>query len=422
VNRLWFGILPDKKIKEGFVKRNFTLVVLGIACFALGVAVTRYYDIHRLSTSPAVQTAKSPDNAGTSAADQGGGNAPIINFEHEPLWAYGFETPPAPGEKARPQNPPNRNLRPDQDEGEQTRLRHLEGSVAAYSLVDIRDGQNVIDWFPNDHPPMPDVVAHGPAGLGKTTRGCASCHLPNGKGRPENAGIAGLPTAYFMRQIQDFRSGRRYTSDPRKPNTNTMIELAKSLSDEELAAAAEYFGSMKWTPWIRVVETDLVPKTRIAGNLFLPVNLARTEPIAGRIIEMPENEEQAETYRNPHSGFVAFVPPGSINKGKDLVTTGGARIVGNEFIRGKTTPCITCHGPDLMGVADIPPIAGRSPSYIVRQMWDMQQGTRTSEPAKLMKLVLDNLTHEDLVAIAAYVSSRVPPAAAPPAKASASLQ
>jgi cytochrome c553 len=220
--------------------------------------------------------------------------------------------------------------------------------------------------------------------------------------------------AYFMRQIQDFRTGRRHTADPRKPNTNTMIELAKSLTDDELKAAAEYFGLMKWTPWIRVVETDFVPKTRIAGNLFLPISQAKTEPIAGRIVEVPENEEQAETYRNPHSGFIAYVPVGSLKKGKDLVTTGGARTVGKELIPGKTMPCITCHGPDLMGVADIPPIAGRSPSYVVRQMWDMQQGARNSEPTKLMKPVLNNLTQEDLVAIAAYVSSRVPTRVTPP--------
>jgi cytochrome c553 len=255
---------------------------------------------------------------------------------------------------------------------------------------------------------MPDVVQHGPAALGEKKRGCGSCHLPNGKGRPENAGVAGLPVTYFMRQIQDFRSGKRHSADPRKPNTNTMIELAKALTDDELKAAAQYFGSQKWTPWIRVVESDLVPKTRIAGNLFLPLAQAKTEAIAGRIIEMPENEEQAETYRNPHSGFVAYVPPGSIAKGKDLVTTGGAKVVNNEFIRGKTTPCITCHGPDLMGVAEIPPIAGRSPSYMVRQMWDIQQGTRNSENAQLMKLVMANLTPEDMVAIAAYVASRPP--------------
>jgi cytochrome c553 len=395
------------------VKRYIRPIVLGIVCFALGSAAQRYYDIHRRITP--VQTAKSPAEGGTSA--ESGVEVAAIQFGREPLWAYGFDKPRAPGEKASPQNPPTRNLRPEEDPVEQTRLRRLEGSNATYSLVDVRDGQNVIDWFPGDHPPMPDVVQHGPAALGKATRGCGSCHLPNGKGRPENAGVAGLPVTYLMRQIQDFRSGRRHSADPRKPNTNTMIELAKALTDEELKAAAEYFGSMKWTPWIRVVETDLVPKTRIVGNLFLPLEQAKTEPIAGRIIEMPVNEEQAETYRNPRSGFVAYVPVGSIKKGKDLVTTGGARIVGNQFIQGKTTPCITCHGLDLMGAADaaIPPIAGRSPSYMVRQMWDVQQGTRNSEPPNLMKLVVANLTPEDMVAIAAYVASRRPSAVATPA-------
>src|SRR5205823_8600592 len=165
---------------------------------------------------------------------------------------------------------------------------------------------------------------------------------------------------------------------------------------------------MMWWPWVRVVGTSLVPKTRIAGNLFLPLEEEKTEPIGMRIIEMPQNEEQAETYRNPRSGFVAYVPVGSIKKGKDLVTTGGARIVGNEFVRGKSTPCITCHGEDLMGVADIQPIAGRSPSYMVRQMCDMQQGTRNSETAQLMKIVMTNLAPEDMIDIAAYVASRPP--------------
>jgi len=370
-------------------------LMLGIVCFVLGAAVTRYYDTHRVAPPQTAQTA-------------GPAEVLKIDFENEPLWAYGFETPAKPGDKAQPQNPPSRNLRANQDPEEQTRLRHINGSPAAYSLVDVRDGQNVIDWFPGDHPPMPDVIAHGPAALGDKKRGCGSCHLPTGKGRPENAAPAGLPVGYIMRQLQDFRSGRRYTSDPRKPNTPTMIELAKSLNDEEMKAAAEYFSAIKWTPWVRVVETDLVPRTRIAGNLFLPLEHEKTQSIGNRIIEMPEDEEQAETYRNPHSGFIAYVPKGSLAKGKDLVITGGARVVGNEFIRGKTTPCITCHGEDLMGAADIPPIAGRSPSYMVRQMWDIKQGTRTSDQAQLMKLVLASLTPDDLLAIAAYVASRPP--------------
>jgi cytochrome c553 len=390
------------------VKRYVSAFALGITCFVLGAAVQRYYD-SRLTAPQAVQTAPSPADTGTPVAD-----VAAINFDDQPLWAYGFDTRPAPGDKAAPQNAPSRNLRPEEDPAEQTRPRRLAGSNATYALVDVRDGSNVIDWFPNDHPTMPDVIVHGPAaGMGNTKRGCGSCHLPNGKGRPENATIAGLPTGYFMRQIQDFRDGKRRSADPRKPNTNTMTELAKAMTDVELRAAAEYFGSMRWWPWIRVVETDLVPRTRLVNNLFLPVEEAKTEPIAGRIIEIPENEEQAEMYRNPRSGFIAYVPPGSIDMGKDLVTTGGSKVVGNEFIQGKTTPCITCHGLDLMGVADVPPIAGRSPSYMVRQMWDIQQGTRNAEPAQLMKLAISKLTKDDMVAIAAYVSSRRPQPAKP---------
>lgn len=381
--------------------------LLGIVCFVLGAAAARYYDAHRPTKAQPVEIAKAP------AAPE-----VQIDFKNEPLWAYGFDKIPAPGEKAAPQRPPSRGLRPNQDPDEQTRPRRLGGSKALYSLVDIRDGHNVIDWFPNDHPSMPQVVLHGPSALGANAWGCGSCHLPNGKGRPENAPVAGLPTAYFMRQIQDFRNGRRHSADPRKPNTNTMVELAKSLTDDELKAVAEYFGSMKWWPWIRVVETDMVPKTRIVGNLFLPVEETRSEPIAGRVIEVPENEEQSELYRNPRSGFIAYVPVGSLEKGRILTNTGGAKLVGNEFVRGKTTPCITCHGEDLMGQGDSPPIAGRSPSYMVRQMWDIQQGVRNSETSQLMRLAIANLTPDDLTAVAAYVSSVTPRKAAPPVRAS----
>jgi cytochrome c553 len=273
--------------------------------------------------------------------------------------------------------------------------------------LEVRDQQNVIDWFPDEHAPMPDVVAHGPARMGKAMRGCASCHLPNGKGRPENAPAAALPATYFLRQLDDFRNGLRRTADPRKPNTNTMIALAKGMTHDEMKAAADYFSSLKWTPWVRVVETDMVLKTHIAANLFIATEQERTEPIAGRIIEVPENEEQSELYRNPRSGFVAYVPVGSIEKGEDLVTTGGMRIVGNKIVQGRTTACATCHGLDLMGVADVPAIAGRSPSYVVRQLWDIQQGTRNGASAQLMKLIVANLTEEDMVNVAAYVASRV---------------
>ncbi len=379
------------------MKRSLGMVLLAIVCFGLGATVQRYYDERRAAADRARAVTAQPAE-------------PVVDFASEPLWAYGFETVRKPGEQAAPQTPPSRKLRPNEDPNEQTRLRKLVGSDAAYSLVDIRDGSNVIDWFPGDHPmPMPDVVKHGPASMDERKRGCGSCHLPNGQGRPENAPPAGLPVAYFIRQIQDFRNGLRRTADPRKPNTYTMIDLAKGMTDEEVQQAANYFFAIQYKTWTRVVETDVVPKTRIAGNLFLPLAKERTEPIAGRIIEVPEDEEQTETHRNPRVGFVAYVPSGSIERGKDLVTTGGMRVAGNTVIQGKTTPCVTCHGLDLMGVADVPPIAGRSPSYIVRQMWDIQQGTRNGTAVQLMKIAASRLTPEDLVSVAAYVSSRPVP-------------
>jgi len=387
------------------LKRLGTVLV-----FVVGVLVghmATYYYMHR----PEPRVAKVP--AAPAAKPTETPEAPRVanvRFDQEPLWAYGFIDAARPGDTAQPQAPPTNKPRPNQDLTEQTKPRAVDGSAAHYSLVQIRDLHNVIDWFPSDHPKMTPIIEHGPSNMGDIGRGCGSCHLPNGRGRPENAPPGGLPAAYFIRQIEDFRHGLRYTADPRKPNTNTMIDLAKAMTDAEVKEAAEYFSSIKppAEPWIKVVESKMSPKVRYVGNLALPAKEKGEEPIAGRIIEMPQDEEQGDLLRNPHSGFVAYVPPGSIRKGEDLVTTGGMKIVGGKIVQGKTTACGTCHGLNLTGVvgADVPPIAGRSPSYIARQLWDIQQGTRNGAQAQLMKLVVANLTPDDLVAIAAYIASR----------------
>ena len=337
----------------------------------------------------------------------------------EPIWAYGFLTPPAWNDKAAPpQNPPTHNLRANEDRDDQLRLRRVDGSNASYAFVDVRDGHNVIDWFPGDHPsPMPDLIAHGPKKLGANSRGCGSCHLPNGKGRPENAQPGGLPYAYIVRQLQDFKLGFRRSADWRKANTPTMVNLAMSMTDEEIRQAAAYFSAVKWdTRWVRVVETELVPKTHIQGQLFIADGSERTEPIAGRIIEVPGDNTQVEELRNPHSGFVAYAPIGSVARGRELVTTGGSMVVGNQVVQGKTTACASCHGPDLMGKDDVPPLANRSPSYLARQLYDFQQGTRNGASAPLMRVVVANLTADDIVAITAYLASLGPgsPVTPPP--------
>jgi cytochrome c553 len=188
-----------------------------------------------------------------------------------------------------------------------------------------------------------------------------------------------------------------------------MVILAMSMSDEEIRQAAAYFSAVKWdTRWVRVVETEFVPKTRIQGQLFISMESERTEPIAGRIIEVPADNVQAEELRNPHSGFVAYAPIGSIARGRELVTTGGSMVVGNQIVQGKTTACAGCHGKDLMGKDDVPPLANRSPSYLARQLYDFQQGTRNGAQAPLMRPVVAHLSEEDIVAITAYLASLGP--------------
>jgi cytochrome c553 len=300
-----------------------------------------------------------------------------------PAWAYAI--PPAPPTGAPAATPPA----PD------TSLKHLPGSTLEFTRAQISDGFGPADWYPGDHPKMPDVVAHGHR---PDVRACGLCHYPNGKGRPENAGVAGLPVEYFIHQMNDFRSGNRKSAEPRKANTNTMIAIAKGMTEDEIKAAAEYFGSMKWTPWIKVVETNMAPKTRINGGMFLTLEGNGKEPLGPRIIETPENAEATEVLRDARSGFIAYVPMGSIKKGQALVTTGA----------GKTTQCGLCHGADLKGLGPVPGIAGRSPSYLVRQLYDMQQGARTGTWTELMKPVVAKLTDDDLVAIAAYTTSLKP--------------
>lgn len=304
--------------------------------------------------------------------------------------------------------PPTRALRANEDASEQTRPRHIKGSTAAFSLLEIRNGNEVADWFPKEHPPLTPIMKHGPASLGQNGYGCAFCHMPNGKGRPENAPLAGLPAAYFIRQMKDMQAGLRASAEPRKANTLLMIAHAQAMTDAEIKEAADYFAALTWTPWIRVVETDRVPRSKIVTNMFVPIETQLTEPLAGRIMEMPENADATELLRDPHSGFIAYVPIGSVKKGEALVTTGGATLADGKVVAGRTVACATCHGPDLMGVAEVPGIAGRSPSYIARQLYDMQQNTRKSPLSQLMVPVVVQLTGDDLVAISAYVASLNP--------------
>lgn len=269
-------------------------------------------------------------------------------------------------------------------------MKHLPGSTKEYTQAQIEDDFNPPDWFPQDHPPMPPVVAHG---VTPNVRACAKCHVSNGAGHPESSDLAGLPSAYIAHQIVDFKSGKR-----KGHRAGAMFPIAKTISDADLEAAADYYSALKPIEWTKVVEAKEVPKSHLAtGGMRFADDHAGQEPLGNRIIELPQDASRAEL-RDSRVGFIAYVPVGSVAKGKLLVTSGG----------GKTLPCSACHGANLQGQGVIPHLAGRSPTYVFRQLNDMQAGTRTGAMAGLMKGVVAKLSPEDMIDIAAYLASLKP--------------
>jgi cytochrome c553 len=324
-----------------------------------------------------------------------------------PDWAYGYLKPLAPGDQVAPPCPASARGFPEcaypaapvQDDG----IKHeLAGAPAKFTRSEAYYDYGPADWYPGDHPAMPEIVAKGKASAG--ARACALCHYPNGQGKMENGGVAGLPAPYILQQLNAFKTGARRSADPRKANTNEMAQIARALTDEEARAAADYFAAMKWRPWVKVVESETAPAVRSTTNgLFLPIAGAAAMPLGLRIIEVPENPERTDVMRDPRSGFIAYVPVGSIAKGEAIATTGSP--VGRTVSGPAQTQCTLCHGADLKGVGNVPGIAGRTASYTMRQLWDMKQGARKSQ---IMAPVVATLEVEDLINVAAYAASRMP--------------
>lgn len=242
------------------------------------------------------------------------------------------------------------------------------------------------DWYPHDHPPMPRLVASGDVARGITA--CAGCHYPNGKGRPQNANIAGLNAHYLARQLYDMKSGLRRSAEPKKHNAQQMLDFAKAMTDGEIAQVTAYYAALPPTVPIKVIESATVPKMHSQEGMWLPAG-AR-EPIGNRVIETPADVAR-EQLRDPHAGFIAYAPSGAVTKGRRLAAGLG---------------CASCHGEDLRGAGRIAPgIAGRSPSYLARQLYDFQQGTRHGAMAAPMRSVAAKLTASDIVDLTAYAAS-----------------
>src|SRR5688572_6254087 len=192
------------------------------------------------------------------------------------------------------------------------------GSTKKYTQAQIDDLLNPPDWYPDQHPTPPQIVVKGHGGA----MACGACHLMSGLGHPESSDLTGLTVPYIVQQMIDFKSGVR-----KDPTGKRMNGIAMETTDEEVMQAAAYFAALPRRPFQKVVEANMVPKTYLGnGRMRFLEPGGAMEPIAGRIITVPEDLMRVRL-RDPYSGFVSYVPVGSLARGKELVETGAGRTV-----------------------------------------------------------------------------------------------
>jgi len=279
-------------------------------------------------------------------------------------------------------------LKPERGFPEETAPRTLPGSAKQYTQTQIDDLLNPPDWYPERHAAAPEIVlkGHGAA------LACGACHLMSGLGHPESSDMTGLSVEYIVQQMAEFKSRAR--KEPTRMNA-----IAAEVTEEEARQAAEWFARLPRRSFTQVIEADTVPKTFLGpGRMRFAEPDGSTEPIGNRIITVPQDQERARL-RDPTSGFIAYVPVGSLARGRELVETGGG---------GITVPCGQCHGSAMQGQDKVPRLAGMHPIYTLRQLYGFKEGSRDGADAEQMKSVVRRLTHEDILALSAYLAALSP--------------
>jgi cytochrome c553 len=272
---------------------------------------------------------------------------------------------------------------------------HLPNSSREFTEAQLTDFFFAPDWHPESHAPMPDIVRIGRA-PGTFARGY--CHLPRGEGRPENSSLAGLPAAYIVQQVADIKSGARRSAAhgiPFRP-IDFMRDVALNAEAADVAAAAEYFAAQTLPPRVTVLERQRIPRLRAKAWLYVTDPSGGEEALGERLLEMAPDLTRHER-RDPGMRYIAFVPPGSVSRGRRIAQDGK---------HGVAEACVSCHGKRLQGVGLAPALAGRLPTYLLRQLVAFKTGDRAGPAGTTMQAVAAHLGVADMIAVAAYAGAQ----------------
>lgn len=271
---------------------------------------------------------------------------------------------------------------------------HVAGSTLSLTGDQLNKAQDPIDWLPGEHPSPPDLVAHGDHA--REIEACGGCHGLNGQGFLAVPNIGGLPAGYIAEQLREFAAGRRHSASPERPGEAYMAGVAGKLSAADIKAVSDYFSAIRQKPLpLQVTETETVPRTlthHYGWQELLPEG--GTEPQGRRVILVAEDFPQMWT-GDPHAAAIAYVPLGAIERGRRLA-------------QNAAQPCGSCHGADLKGKGSVPPLAGRNPHYLARQLWDIKSGARSGPAVALMQKPAGSLSADQIVDLVAYLASRNP--------------
>jgi cytochrome c553 len=297
-----------------------------------------------------------------------------VSTEPLPAWLFPIDPPPLSDEGIDPRE-----------------VKELAQSHETFTQAQLTDLFYAPDWYPGTHGAMPKIVGRGRP---PDVYACGFCHSPRGQGRPENAPLAGLPVSYIEQQVADFKSGarRRLWTGPYRP-TDFMIHVAEFATPNEVRIAAEYFSRQRLLPRVQVLERSRVPRARVVGLVYATLDRGGDEELGERLLEFAPDPKRHEK-RDETMRYLAYVPLGALSRGRGLAEGGAAH-----------PRCVACHGPKLQGIGLVPGLAGRSPTYLLRQLLAFKTGARAGAYGGPMKSVAAGLDLCDMIAAAAYAAS-----------------
>lgn len=188
--------------------------------------------------------------------------------------------------------------------------------------------------------------------------GCAGCHGTTGQGNAEMGfpALAQLPAPYFSKQLADFRAGTRTGAQP--------------LVHHDFNVAADY-------------------------NYYVRFMRAAARGVSASDAETLGSYFAAQARAKVPAPKVS---PEVLALGKNIATNGA-------WDR-QVPPCFKCHATNGMGVPpSFPPIAGQHAAYTARQLMAWKKGDRTNDPQKLMTFTAQQLSDEEIQAVAAYLAT-----------------